>query len=148
MLIKLTNMNGSISNLLCDTQSVLSHSRLGSPRNRSWVAFILRPHCTWLKLNHVGRMALLPHFTKRKLRFLLTGLGKAKDPTLTSVPEVRFTPSFCSFLPSPVHPLFGKHHAQGQGRILIWKLLRLHQGAQCGPANRGQLITGIMQRPG
>lgn len=79
---------------------------------------------------------------------MVTGLGKAKkDPTLTLVPEVGFTSLL--FPPAtPVHPLFGKHHAQGQGRTLIWKLLRLHHGALCGPANSGQLITGIMQRPG
>lgn len=101
----------------------------------------------WLNFSHIGRMALLPHFTKRKLRSMVTGLGKKKkDPILTLVPEVRFT-SFLLPPATPVHPLFGKH-AQGQGQTLIWKLLRLHHGALCGPANSGQLITGIIQRPG
>lgn len=93
-------------------------------------------------------MTPLPHFTERKLRSTATGLGKAKkDPSLTLVPEVGFTPSL---LPpaTPVHLLCGKHHAQGQGRIPIWKRLRLHHGALCGPANSGQLIIGIMRRPG
>lgn len=85
----------------CVTQSVLSRSRLGSPRIRPWVALTLRLHCTWLKFSHVGRMALLPHFTKRKLRSPVTGFGKAKkDPTLTSVPEAGLTP----FLLLPATP--------------------------------------------
>lgn len=68
-----------------------------------------------LKLSHVGRITLLPHFTEGKLRPMPTGLGKAKrDPTLTLVPEMGYTP-FLLPPASPGHLLFGKHHAQRQG---------------------------------